>query len=124
PVRKGLRPRGRRPQRRDGESGYERASRNAHRSSYGSSYPVHCAILTQPPTKTTAILCYEAAFSKTERRTNCNHPRVRPQASIAIENASARTDDVLHFRLQHPPRRQLRLVHHLYHGFAAAHREE
>src|SRR5262249_35920975 len=68
--------------------------------------------------------CCEAALSKTERRTNCNHPRVRPQASIAIENASARTDDVLHLRLQHPPRRQLRLVHHLDHGFPAAHRKE
>src|SRR5262249_62052415 len=68
--------------------------------------------------------CREPAISETERRANCNHPRVRPQASIAIENAAARTDDVLHLRLQYPPRCHLRLVHHLDHGFPAAHWEE
>src|SRR5262245_5427680 len=62
--------------------------------------------------------------SETQRRTDCNHPRVRPQASIAIEDASARTDDVLHLRLQHPPRSQLGLVDHFDHGFPAAHRKE
>jgi hypothetical protein len=62
--------------------------------------------------------------SEAERRTNCNPPRIRPQASIVIENAAGRTDDVLHLRLQHPPRRQLGLVDHLDYGFPAPHREE
>src|SRR6266404_2861871 len=78
------------------------------------------AILTQLTTKTNSIL----PILETQRRTDYDHPCVRPQASIAIENAGARTDDVLHLRLQRPPRRHLRLVHHLDHGFPAAHREE
>src|SRR5262245_26662038 len=76
-------------------------------------------------TECAVSLCFKhKKASETERRANCNHPRVRSQAPIAIENAAARTDDVLHLRLQHPPRRQLRLVHHLNHGFPAAHGEE
>src|SRR6516225_534516 len=62
--------------------------------------------------------------SETERRTHRNHPRVRSQASVVVENTAARTDDVLHLRLQHPPGRQLRLINHLDHGLAAAHRIE
>src|SRR5262249_26780397 len=58
PIGKGLRPRRRRPQRRDSESGYERASRSAH----GSSHLVHFAILTWLPAKTTAILLRGSDF--------------------------------------------------------------
>src|SRR5208337_3167054 len=61
---------------------------------------------------------------ETERGAYRHHPRVWPQASVAVEDAATRTNNVLHVRLNHPPRRQLRLVHHLDHGFPASHRVE
>src|SRR3981189_1521612 len=63
-------------------------------------------------------------FSKIERGSNCDHPRIRSYAAAAVQHAAARADDVLQFRLQHPPRRQLRLVDRLDHDFSAAHRIE
>src|SRR5262249_11206516 len=86
PVRKGLCPRGRRPQRRDGESGYERASRSAH----GSSYPVHCAILTQPPTKTTAILAARRFQKLSAERTAITHAFGRKLPSLLRTPAPGR----------------------------------
>jgi hypothetical protein len=65
-----------------------------------------------------------AGGSETDRGTKCNHQRVWPQASVAVEYATARTDDVLHLRLNHPPLCPLGLVHHLDHGFPAPHRVE
>src|SRR5713226_1884486 len=62
--------------------------------------------------------------SETERGTNCDHPRILSEASVAVQDAAAGTNDVLQFRLKRPPRRQLRLVDHLDHGFSAAHRIE
>ena len=58
PIGKGLRPRRRRRQRRDSESGYERASRSAH----GSSHLAHRAILTQLATKTNSIFAARQRF--------------------------------------------------------------
>jgi len=64
PVRKGLRPRRRRPQRRGGEAGHERASRSAH----GSNHRVNCAILTQLATKTNSIFAARVAHQPLGRR--------------------------------------------------------
>src|SRR5262249_8867369 len=61
---------------------------------------------------------------ETQRRTYRDHPGVRPEASVIVENAAAGTDDVLHLRLQSPPGRQLRLVDHFDHGFSAPYRTE
>src|ERR1700738_3457473 len=65
-----------------------------------------------------------AGGSETDRGTKCNHPRVWPQAVAGVEDATARTDDVLHLRLNRPPLCPLGLVHHLDHGFPAPHRVE
>src|ERR1700736_4697486 len=63
--------------------------------------------------------------SEAERRTDCDHPRVRSEASVAIiENAAAWTDDILHVGLKRPPRRQLGYVHHFDNGFSGSHRIE
>jgi hypothetical protein len=70
-------------------------------------------------------LCSPAAGgSETDRGTKCKHQRVWQQAAAAVEDATARTDDVLHLRLNRPPLCPLGLVHHLDHRFAAAHRIE
>src|SRR5262249_13094808 len=91
PVRQGVGPRGGRPQRRDGERGYERASRNAHGSSYGSSYPVHRAILTQPLAKTTAILAVRRHFQKlSAERTAITHAFGRKLPSLLRTPAPGR----------------------------------
>src|SRR5262245_13787610 len=60
------------------------------------------------------------AGSEVERRADRDHPRIRPEAAVGVENPSAGTNDILQFRLQHPPRRELRLIHHLDRGFSAA----
>src|SRR5215510_16254394 len=60
------------------------------------------------------------AGSEIERRADRDHPRIRPEAAVRVENAAAGTNDILQFRLQHPPRRELRLIHHLDRGFSAA----
>src|SRR5262245_25822505 len=59
-----------------------------------------------------------------ERRADRDHPRIRPEAAVGVEDAAAGSDDILQFRLQHPPRRELRLIHHLDRGFSAAYRIE
>src|SRR5258705_2504798 len=53
-----------------------------------------------------------------------DHPSILPEASIAVEDAGAWAKDILDLRLQHPPRRYLRLVDHLDHDLSAPHRIE
>src|SRR6476619_6709950 len=62
--------------------------------------------------------------SQVERGTERDHPRILSEASVAVQDAGARTKDILDLRLQHPPRRDLGLVDHLDHDLSAPHRIE
>ena len=62
--------------------------------------------------------------SEVERGTERDHPRILSEASVAVQDAGARTKDILDLRLQHPPRRDLGLVDHLDHDLSAPHRIE